>query len=57
MHEVGPLIPRELNGRDGGNDLCGGLAGLRVGRTEGLKGELLDTRLGVLIRLLNPFAA
>ena len=55
MHQLGPLVARQLDPRDGGNDLGGGLAGLAVGRGQGLEGKLLDACLGLLGGLVEPF--
>jgi hypothetical protein len=55
VHQVRPLISGQLDGGNSRDDLSGGLAGLSIGRREGLEGELLHAGLGILVRLLKPF--
>ncbi len=55
VHQIRPLVTGQLDSSDGGNDLGGSLAGLAVGRSQGLEGELLDACLGILVGLVEPF--
>jgi len=55
LQELGPLVSRELDYRDRGNDLGGGLAGLGVVGLERLERQLLYACLGLLVCLLEPF--
>jgi len=55
MHQIRPLVPRELNCRDRSNNLGSGLARLGIGGGERLERQLLDACLGILICLLKPF--
>lgn len=54
-HEVGPLVARELNPGNGGNDLCGSRSSLGIAGAKCLQGEVLDARLRLLVGLLEPF--
>lgn len=54
-HKIGPLVPGELDGRDGGDNLGGSLAGLGIIGSEGLQREALDPVFGFLVGLLEPF--
>lgn len=55
VHKLRPLVSWEFDGSDGGDDLSGSLAGLRVTRRQCLQGKSLDLILRLLIRLLKPF--
>ncbi len=54
-HQIRPLVARQLDTGNGGDDLASGLTGLRAARGERLEGQVLDACLGLLVRLLEPF--
>lgn len=49
------MVARQLDGGNGGDDLRGGGASLGVGGTESLQSQLLDSVLGFVVSLLQPF--
>lgn len=53
-HQLVPLVAGQLNGRDGGDDLSGGVASLWVGRRQRLQRQLLYTVLCLIVGLLEP---
>lgn len=55
-HQVVPLAAGQLDGGDGRYDLGGGVAGLRVGRGQGLERELLDPVFRLVVGALQPFS-
>lgn len=55
VHQLWPLIPGQFYCGNSSDDLRRGLSSLRIGRGKGLKGELLDAGLRILVGLLKPF--
>lgn len=54
VHEFGPLIAREFDGRDGDDELGGGLGGTAILGGQGLEGEILDLDLDFGADLCGP---